>query len=189
MVKYNYFENLEQLSSLVESAVKLACGTAAPTECGTIAQLRKSCDRLICELEDALFSDFLPPLERDNIAACAHSLSRVVDRASELLCNAAFLTLSGKQNEEGRICVRLAEELKASISLLRRIRKPDEVPNVQGYRKLVSEGRCAHTNMLTRLHTGILPRSSAQTIILTGKLRAELARCFDELVEIMLNNI
>ena len=86
MVKYNYFENLEQISSLAEAAVKLACGGGARTEEKSISELRKSCDRLICELEDALFSDFLPPLERDNIAACAHSLSRVVDQASELFC-------------------------------------------------------------------------------------------------------
>ncbi len=189
MVKYNYFENLEQLSSLVESAVKLACGGGERKEEASVSSLRKSCDRLICELEDALFSDFLPPLERNNIAGCAHSLSRVVDRASELYCNASFLSLNGKQNEEGRICVRLAEELNSAISMLRRIRKPDEVPNVQKYRRLLCEGRCAHTNMLTRLHTGVLPRSSAQTIILTGKLRAELSHCFDELIEIMLNNI
>ena len=189
MVKYDYFETLEQLATLAESAVRLSCGASAASEGGTVPDLRRACDRLICELEDTLFSDFLPPLERDNIAACAHSLSRVVDRASELLCNEAFLTLSGKQNEEGRICVRLAEELKNAIALLRRIRKPSESPNVQGYRKLVAEGRCAHTNMLTRLHTGVLPRSAAQGIILTGKLRAELSHCFDELVEIMLNNI
>lgn len=189
MVKYNYFEALEQLAQLVESAVKLACGGVVGEESGSVSALRKSGDRLICELEDTLFSDFLPPLERDNIAACAHCLSRVIDQASELLCNESYLTLNGKQNEEGKICIRLAEELKNATMLLRRIRKPDEIPNVQEYRRLLCEGRCAHTNMLTRLHTGVLPRSAAQTIILTGKLRTELSRCFDELVEIMLNNI
>ena len=186
MVKYNYFEKLEQISALAEEAVKLACGGG---EAESISKVRKSCDRLICELEDALFSDFLPPLDRDNIAGCAHSLSRVVDQASELYCNGAFLSMNSKQNEEGRICIRLAEELNSAISMLRRIRKPDELPNVQGYRRLLCEGRSAHTNMLTRLHTGILPRSCAQAIIQTGKLRTELSRCFDELIEIMLNNI
>lgn len=50
-------------------------------------------------------------------------------------------------------------------------------------------GMAASANMLEQLHTGILPRSMAQTIIMTGRLRAELSHSFDELVEIMLNNI
>lgn len=189
MVKYNYFENLEKLSALSEASVKLACGTETTADRKSISELRRSCDRLICELEDALFADFLPPLERDNIAACAHGLSRVVDKAADLLGNTSFPSVGIKANEEGKICIRLAEELNATISMLRRIRKPDETPNIQGFRKLLCEGRTAHNTMLTRLHSGILPRSSAQAIIMTGRLRAELSHCFDELVEIMLNNI
>ena len=187
MIKYNYFEALEQLSALATTAVKLACGDA--TEGKSISDLRKSCDKRICKMEDALFSEFLPPLERDNLAACAHSLSRVIDGAAELLCHASLQNISIGRNEEAKICIRLAEELRLSISQLRRIRKPEETLNTQGYRRLLTEGRSAHTHMLSRMHTGVLPRSYAQSIILTGKLRTELARCFDELVEIMLNNI
>ncbi len=189
MVKYNYFENLEQLSALAESAVKLSCGTSPQKDKQGFSALRKSCDRLVCELEDALFADFLPPLERDNIAACAHCLSRVIDKAADLLGNTSFSSFSGKVNEEGKICILLAEQLKLSTSMLRSIRKPDEMPDIQGYRKLLCEGRCAHNAMLEKLHSGVLPRSFAQAIILTGRLRSELSRCFDELVEIMLNNI
>jgi len=75
------------------------------------------------------------------------------------------------------------------VALLPRIRRPDETPDVQGFRKLLNDGRSAHNAMLSKLHSGILPRSAAQGIILTGRLRGELSRAFDELVEIMLNNI
>ena len=189
MAKYNYFENLEQLSELAQNAVHIACGSYAQKTKQEFSTLRKSCDKLICELEDTLFSDFLPPLERNNIAACAHCLSRVVDKASELIGNTEFLSIDRRLNEEGKICMLLAEQLKTSISMLRHIRKPDEMPDIQGFRKLLDEGRCAHNSMLSKLHSGIIPRSYAQSIILTGRLRSELSRCFDELVEIMLNNI
>ena len=189
MVKYNYFENLEQLSDCATRAVGLACGSRSDGEGGSMSAIRRSCDRIICELEDALFSDFLPPLERDNIAACAHCLSRVVDQATELLGNLKKGAVGARINEEARICVELAERLRDTISLLRHIRKPDETPDVQGFRKLLAEGRQAHATMLGRLHTGVLPHSYAQTIILTGRLRAELSHSFDELVEVMLNNI
>ena len=84
---------------------------------------------------------------------------------------------------------KLAEALAEAVSMLKRIRKPDEIPDRQGFRKLLSEGRCAHNAMLSGLHTGTIPRSSAQTIFQLGRLRGELSRAFDELVEIMLNNI
>lgn len=188
MVKYNYFEKLEKLSELARSAVNLACGGSAMERGQDLSSLRRACDRSVCELEDALFSDFLPPLERDNLAACAHALSRVVDGASELL-NHPAVPPSARHNEEGRICIRLADSLASSVSMLKRIRKPDEIPDVQGFRQLLSEGRCAHTAILAKLHAGSLPRSYAQSIILMGRLRGELSHAFDELVEIMLNNI
>lgn len=189
MVKYNYFEKLEQLSTLAESAVQLTCGNIPHRDPQDVSNLRKACDRLVCELEDALFSDFLPPLERENIAACAHCLSRVMDQASELLSYLSLMPPATKFNEEGKICIRLAAHIKDSIAMLPKIRKPDEMPDVQGFRQLLCEGRAAHAAMLSKLHAGVLPRSAAQVIIHTGRLRCELSRTFDELVEIMLNNI
>lgn len=186
MVKYRYFETLESLSSLAEQAVRLSCGTAHAKARSEASTLRKSCDRLICELEDALFSDFLPPLERDSIAACAHCLSRVTDASLELLNQGA---LDLRQNEEGAVCVALSEELTRSIGLLRSIKKPEEAPDLQGFRELLGQGRGAHQAMLSRLRTGGLPRSAAELVIATGRLRGELSRCFDEVIEIMLNNI
>lgn len=188
-MKYDYFSTLEQLSVLARDAVTLACARTPTSDAQNISSLRKKCDRLICELEDTLFSDFLPPLERETIAGCAHCLSRVVDQASELLCHAAYTTLGEKNNEEGRVCVQLSEKLVESISLLKKIRKPDETPDPQGFRALLADGRRAHTTMLSRLHSGMIPKSAAQTIILTGRLRTELSRAFDEVVEIMLHNI
>lgn len=186
VVKYNYFENLEKLSLLSTSAVAAAC---TGEDADRISDIRRGCDRLVCETEDALFSDFLPPLERDNIAATAHTLSRVIDQACELISapsvNAAFM----RCNEEAVICVRLAEELSREISTLKRIRRPEQIPDLQGFRKLLTEGRCAHKRMVERLRCGALSKSYGEAIILTGRLRSELSRAFDELVEIMLNNI
>ena len=186
MVKYNYFENLEKLSSISASAVERACKGEVGAD---LSELRKSCDRLVCETEDALFSDFLPPLERDNIAATAHTLSRIVDRASELLSDSAVCPSFMKNNDEAKICIRLSQVLCGEISLLKKIKRPNETPDLQGYRILLREGRCAHKQMLQKLRSGSLPKSCGEAIILTGRLRSELSGAFDELVEIMLNNI
>lgn len=186
MVKYQYFETLEQISQLTEETVRLCCGNSAAKSSADASALRKSCDRLVCELEDALFVDFMPPLERNNIAACAHSLSRVIDASLDVLGHTAPGMRSG---EEGEVCIALAEELTRTIAKLRHIRKPDEALNLQGFRDLLSQGRQAHRTTLQKLRQGSISRSAAEAVFATGRLRAELSHGFDEVVEIMLNNI
>ena len=190
MVKYNYFEDLERLSALSFSAVSLSCGRLEESAAeGGISSLRLECDRLICETEDALFADFLPPLERDGIAAVAHCLSRIVDRASDLLSDSSSTLSFMQSNTEAHVCIKLAEELKNGIFMLRRIKKPSESPDLRGYRELLAEGRQAHRAMLSAVRSGSIPKRHAESIILTARLRTELSEAFDKLVEIMLNNI
>lgn len=191
MAKFQYFETLEALSASVVRAVTLACSRCGRDEKSKprINDLRLEADKLLCELEDALFSDFLPPLERDNIAACAHCLSRVIDRAADLEVSLRRLPPLLRESEEGKICIRLAEQLHADVGLLRKIRNPLEMPSHRAFRALLSEGRTAHGKEMARLGSTAFSRSAAQSVILCGKLRAELSRSFDELVEIMLNNI
>ena len=188
MAKYPYFEALETLSALASQAVRIAGTDAFKKEKKTLSDIRLSRDKSVCELEDALFCDFLPPLERDSIAATAHSLSRVIDRASDLAL-AKMHSSDTLPNEEARICILLAEQLERDIGLLRTIRKPSEIPSLREFRSLLAEARAAHGMMLGRVAAGAFSRHAAETIILCGKLRGELSRAFDELVEIMLNNI
>jgi hypothetical protein len=187
LVKCNYFENLEKLSSLSLSAVTIACEEGNGRQ--DIKDIRKECDRLVCDTEDALFSDFLPPLERESIAAIAHCLSRVTDRSAELISEPSATPYFMKANSEAAVCVRLACELHRGILMLKRIKKPSECPDLCGYRELLSEGRRAHRQMLCAVRSGTVPRRHAEAIILTGRLRSELSTAFDGLVEIMLNNI
>lgn len=184
--KYNYFDDLEALSALSLSATSLACGREKNLN---ISELRRECDRLVCKIEDTLFSDFLPPLERDGIAAVAHCLSRVVDRSSELLSDPYATASFMLGNEEADVCVKLAEELREGIIMLRRIKKPSEYPNICGYRELLCKGRLSHRHMLSAVRTGAVSKCHREAIILTARLRTELSEAFDRLIEVMLNNI
>ena len=191
MAKFQYFEALEELSASAVRAVRLSCKSKGSTEKdkSELSAIRLSADKCVCELEDALFSDFLPPLERDGIAACAHCLSRVIDRASDLAASSRNSPYAQSGDDEQKICVRLCELLHEDITLLKKIRKPSEMPSHRAFRALLSKGRLAHTDSITKLNSGVIPKSRANSIILCAKLRAELARSYDELVEIMLNNI
>ena len=188
--KYNYFDDLEALSTLSLSATSLACSISDGEPTGVcLSDLRRECDRLICKIEDALFSDFLPPLERDSIAAMTHCLSRVIDRSADILSDPYTTAAFMQSNQESIVCVKLANELKNGIFMLRRIKKPSECPDLRGHRELLSEGRQAHKNMLCAVRSGKISKCHREAIILTARLRTELSEAFDKLIEVMLNNI
>ncbi len=190
MPKLNYFDSLERLSVLCTRAVFLACSAQKPSTHTELNSLRHSADKSVCELEKALFSDFMPPLERKSIAECAHSIERVMEKCSEISnyrSNKNFF--HEKKNKEAEICIRLAQLIEENIFRLRRIKRPREFPDLIGFRKLLCEARSAHAHSQRKINSGIYPKSSQQFFTLVGDLRCELSDCFDSIIEIMLNNI
>ena len=190
MPKLNYFDSLERLSLLSSRAVFIACSPQKDSSHSELVSLRHSADKTVCELEKALFADFMPPLERNSIAACAHSLERILEKCAEILNYRSSKNIFGeKKNKEAELCIRLAQSIEENIFRLRRIKKPEEIPDFIGFRKLLTEARSAHASLQKRVNSGLYPRSAQQTLNLIGRLRCELSRCFDDIVEIMLNNI
>ena len=190
MIKLDYFQMIEELAATSANAVRLVCNERVDRD--ALTSLRLDTDKRLCGLEDALFSDFIPPLERDNIAAYAHCLSRVIDKTVEYYSETCLLRRfcpSYPKNDEASICVELAEKLLKNTELLRRIKSGGAIPDIADFRETLRRGREAHNLLLTKLNSGILPKSCGQIIIITARLRLELSRCFDELIEIMLNNI
>ena len=190
MPKINYFDSLERLGVLCNRAVFLACGTGRQSGVSELVTLRHSVDKIICELEKTLFSDFMPPLERANIAACAHSLGRIMDKCAEILNYRNSKCFFGeKKNKEAELCIRLAQSIEENIFRLRRIKKPEELPDFLGFRKMIFEARTAHALLQKKMNSGVYPKAAMQSLVLVGQLRCELAHCFDDIIEIMLNNI
>jgi len=190
MPKLNYFDALERLAVLASRAVFLACSAPKSSAHGELVGLRHSADRTVCELEQTLFSDFMPPLERNSIAACAHSLERIMEKCAEILnYRGSKNFFYEKKNKEAELCIRLSQAIEENIFRLRRIKKPDELPDFIGFRKTLCEARSAHAALQKRLSSGLYPRTALQAQNLIGRLRCELSRCFDDIIEIMLNNI
>ena len=191
MSKIDYFDTLVKISELSERSVVLASDSGCEKNASaTSAKLRDECDSLVFELEKSLFEDFLPPLERNSIAACAHSLSRVIEKANDLsLYQESAKAPLGYKNEECIVCIKLAAELKKHTTILKTIRKPSETPDIAGFRKILDEGRAANKSFIKKMRHGTLPPSAMRISILTSRLRFELSRAFDDIIEIMLNNI
>ena len=190
MPKINYFDSLERLGVLCNRAVFLACGSGRTSGNSELVTLRHSVDKIICELEKTLFCDFMPPLERANIAACAHSLGRITDKCAEIMNYRSTKNFFGeKKNKEAELCIRLAQSIEENIFRLRRIKKPEELPDFLGFRKMIFEARTAHALLQRKLNSGVYPKNAIHSLALIGQLRCELSHCFDDIIEIMLNNI
>ncbi len=188
MKKNNYFDILEILASNSMDAVKLAISQKDGTAAGRICDLQKDAYSVITSLERLLFEDYLPPLERDGIAAYSHALLRVIDAAND---RAALSRPNPHRlpTDEENLCLELASQIKENTSILRKLKKPEEIPDIRRFRELLHKCRVFHSKELESVASGKTPRSLAESILSTGRLRLELSRCFDKLLEIMLNNI
>ena len=187
MPKFNYFEVLEKMAEYALEAVEYACIDKRAGK--PLSELRADCDKTLFSLEESLFEEFLPPLERDNIAAYAHCLSRVVDAATEHIAICCLGGAMRKNTEEEKICYELAQKIKEDTYILRTLKKPGELPDIREFRSRMRLALKAHNEELSRINSGARPRSLTHIVMSAGRIRLELSRCFDELLEIMLNNI
>lgn len=188
MGKQNYFSVLEKLSEISYSSVSLSLSCSHGKEIKELSELRKSSYLLLYSLEYSLFSDFLPPLERDGIAAYAHSVTRIIDSANEH----ALLKRSShclRRTEEEQICLELAYIIKESTLVLKELKKPGKFPNIRKFRELLHKGHMAHVKEMSAAIALSTSGSAFQMSMSAGKLRSELSLCFDKLLEVMLDNI
>ena len=111
----DYFKAIEEISEYALSSVKCVCNAQAmgfADKCNPPDLLDRT-DARICELEDKLFTDFLPPLERGGIAALAHSLRRVISVSSDIYTLTRTSKTTGTSKER-TLCVLLAYSLQSN---------------------------------------------------------------------------
>ena len=189
MSKFDYFDSLERLCALACRAVFITCSTVRGAQ-SEILTLRHSADRIICETEGVLFADFWPPLERASICSCAHGIARIIEKCSDIInCKNAKNSFGDRKNREAELCIRLSQLLEENVKRLKHLKRPEELPDLVEFRKLVCDARNAHASMQRKLNSGVYPRSAQHYLCLLGRLRCELASAFDKLVEVMLGNV
>ena len=190
MSRYNYFDSLERLSVLSARAVFLSCSSARASAQIELASIRQDAGRILCELERELFSDFMPPLERADISAVAHALCRIIERCADILgYKSGKNSIYERKSKEAELCIRLSRLVEDTVSRLRRVKRPDELPDLVGFRRLLCEAQSAHERLQRKLCSGAYPRSALHSLCLICALRRELSHTFDILVEVMLENV
>lgn len=183
MQKINYFELLDEIALLSARAVFLASASTRALlqkSLSEVQELQSRCVEKICVLEDFLFTDFLPPLERRSIAEAAHGMGRIVECSAKIIFQKLQRSSYDKRSKEQEICVKLSKILEESISLLKKIKKPNQTPKAKEFREILISAR--NTSRSSQ------KRQSPSALCMT-ELREELSSCFDKIIEIMLCNI
>lgn len=183
MQKNNYFERLEELSSLCVRAVYISSASTRPliqSALREIKELQEQATDKICELEFTLFDDFLPPLERQSIAEAAHAMGRIIEKCYCVIFQKSQRSGYDKKIKVSDSCIALSELIDDAVSLLKKIKKPNQAPKILEFRKALLAARQASRTPQKR-------QGSACWGL--NELREELSRCFDKIIEIMLCNI
>lgn len=182
MQKTNYFDLLESLAFLADKSIRRACtGRGQERERSAWSEALG----LLCDCEKALFADFLPPLERHSIAACAHALCRVILAAERL----GELPPPFSHEKDWAPCLSLSEQLCKEIGLLRRVRKPTSTPNLRAFRENLRYAEESHGNVQKRIWARGASTGAPQAVTNLSDLYHSLAFAYDMLVEVMLMNI
>ena len=100
-----------------------------------------------------------------------------------------FYILSSKMTGYTAKSVTLAEKLLEATKMLCDIRSPEKMPDFCDFREILRKAFEAHNEYLSFINSGAVPRSNARRAFAVARLRAELSRCFDEAVEVMLGCI
>ncbi len=182
MQKTNYFEVLDELAKDCSRAIFLSLENvrsrliSSLKECEKIQldALRKS-----CELELSLFGDFLPPIERHTIAELSHKLLKIIEKCIYIMCQKIQRPSNERKAKYNAELKALSQIIEESISMLKKIKKPGQTPNLNEFRKKVTETR----KMLRAPHKKQGPQ------LLIYELCEDISDLFDKIVEIMLCNI
>ncbi len=184
MMKYDYFNALESLASKALESVSAAT-RGTPARPSAIYEITRECYSLSGDIERALFSDFLPPLDTESIVTYAHSLTSLADAA--LIYSALRPVSRGVSHAAKfeRTCKELSVLISQSTALLRKIKKTPDIPNIEHFKKLKSDALEDSLSLCKGLADTLKPKPTEAEL----RLILALSDTFEILIEVMLKNI
>ena len=183
MQKINYFEAIEELSVMCSRVIFLSSENTRPH----LSTALKECEKIqsdaterVCSLELSLFAEFLTPIERNTIAELCHIILHTIEKCIHIMCQKIQRPQPEKKQKSATEIKELSKLIEESVFVLKKIKKPNQTPNISEFRKKLSEVRKA---------TRAPHKKQGFYANLTYELCEELSNFFDKLIEIMLCNI
>ncbi len=97
----NYFEEFKKVTEIIVASAKIVEETLANYSSENVVEkgaklhaLENSSDRIVHHIRSELIKDFLPPIEREDIATLSHKLDDVEDHIDEILINMRIMNIS-----------------------------------------------------------------------------------------------
>ena len=175
---------MQSLTEKSSEAVAYTCKTCASTS-QKAEEIRKDVQKILCELELALLSDFLPPLDRASIAAYAHALCGITDTALTYAGLSSIYHRSASKSKFESACLSLCELLTEGTSMLQGIKKSAQAPKLEKFREKKS------TAMRSLFEESITAHGTRASQFFSARceLISSISRAFDTLIELILKNI
>lgn len=184
MLKYDYFNAIETLTSKALDSVSAAT-RGTPTKPSAIYGVIQECYSMSGEIERALFSDFLPPLDRESIVTYAHALTDLADAA---LIYSALCPVSRPLSHAARFeyfCIELSNLISQSTSLLKKIKKSPDIPSIDVFKKLKADALDDCLSISKGRANALKPKPTEAEL----SLILALSDTFEILMKVMLKNI
>jgi len=103
---YNYFDEFIAITDCIVKSAEILQETILnfnseelEAKTNKVHELENDADNIVHKLRNYLITDFLPPLEREDLATIAHRLDDIEDDIDELLINMKILNISEMRSD------------------------------------------------------------------------------------------
>jgi hypothetical protein len=195
MPKYDYLSSLTKLADAqmrVSVILKSELCNDKGESVSEISDINRQSNSLCAEIDAALFDEFLPPIERVSISACAHGLSEIVGTAFELSMLVGAADRASRRSvicEEMSICTELSEKIYGTVSFLCKKNPRAVLPDTYAFRLCLNKGRGVHSTFALRASLSDSRRDQSALILGIEHYRRTLARVYDKIIEAILYNV
>ena len=147
---------------------------------------------LCSEIDAALFDEFLPPVDRVSISACAHALNSAVGAAFELSPLAGASSGVSRRSaicEEMSVCVELAGKIADAVGALTQKNSRTALPDTYAFCLCLNKGRGVHFTFSSRVTFSDSRREQNALMAGIEHYRRTMAYAYDKIIEAILGNV
>lgn len=161
--KYNYFDEFIALSECIVKSAKILKDTLnnfdtrdLENKTTEVHRLENDADQIIHKMRNYLIKDFLPPIDREDIAEIGHKLDDIEDSIDEILINLKILNVTDIRKEVDEIAdilLKSANAVKEMFVNFKNFKKVDLIKaKIIEVNELEEKGDKSYERLMTNLY-------------------------------------
>ena len=161
--KYNYFDEFIKLSDCIVQSAEILRDVFTNFDLDKLEEktsqvhhLENEADKIIHTMRNYLIKDFLPPIDREDIAQIGHKLDNIEDCIDEILINIKILNVTEikkEVNEITEILLIATKAVKEMFIEFKNIKKFDEIKKkIIEVNELEEKGDRAYEKIMSSLY-------------------------------------